>query len=104
MTLATIGWAVIWISVCVARWVPGWAPDPTISFNAASFFALVGLGLGIFTLRAKLAWILITGAPLFANGSLLSLRYVIPDLLEPPQLAEESAREGAPAASAFRPR
>lgn len=91
MTFATLGWAMIWISVCLVRWAPDWAPPAGISFNVASAFALVGLGLGVFTMRAKLAWLLITAAPLFANGSLLSLRYVIPELLEAPSELEESA-------------
>lgn len=81
MTLATLGWAVIWIALCLGRWAPEWAPTAEVSFNVASMFAIAGLGLGIFTLRAKLAWILITAAPIFANVSLLSLRFVVPELL-----------------------
>lgn len=87
MTLATVGWAVIWVSLCLARWAPGWAPAPGLSFGVASVVALFGLGFGIFTLRAKAAWILITVAPIFANVSLLSLEYVVPDLLEPTEEA-----------------
>lgn len=81
MTFATLGWAVIWIALCLKRWAPGWAPAAEMSFAVASAFAVVGLGFGLFSLRAKLAWILITAAPIFANSSLLCLRLVVPGLL-----------------------
>lgn len=83
MTLATIGWAVIWTSLVLNRWAPGWAPSPEISFGVAGAFASVGLFFALFSIRAQLSWILICVAPLFANGSLLALRAVIPWLLEP---------------------
>ena len=95
MTLATLGWAVIWVAVCLVRWTPDWAPNPRIIFGSASLFAILGLGLGFFTLRAKLAWILITAAPIFANASLLSLEYVLPDLLERKEESVSSVLGGA---------
>jgi len=93
MTFATVGWAVIWLTLCLVRWAPEWAPGAAVAFNLASLFGLVGLGLGVFTLRAKLAWILITAAPIFANASLLSLRVVVPDLFEHGTAADPEQRE-----------
>lgn len=92
MTFATLGWGVIWITLCLKRWAPEWAPDPGTSFGIASGFAVVGLFFGLFSLRAKLAWILITAAPIFANTSLLCLRLVVPGLLQV-EAAQESADE-----------
>lgn len=93
MTFATIGWAVIWLTLCFVRWAPEWAPSAAVAFNLGAAFGLVGLGLGVFTLRAKLAWILITAAPIFANASLLSLRVVVPDLFEHGATADPASRE-----------
>jgi len=92
MTLATLGWAVVWTALCLRRWAPELAPDPVLTLRLASGIALVGLAVALFTLRAKLAWILITAAPLFANTSLLCLRWVVPDLLAPtPELEDQGA-------------
>jgi hypothetical protein len=93
MTLATLGWGVIWVALCLKRWAPEWSPGPEVAFGTASAFAIVGLGFGLFSLRAKLAWILITAAPIFANTSLLCLRLVVPGLLHVEQ-SDDSA--GAP--------
>ena len=83
MTLATVGWSVIWTSLVLTRWAPGWAPRPEVSYGVASALAAVGLFFAVFSIRAKLAWILICCAPLFANASLLALHAVVPWLLEP---------------------
>ena len=84
MTLATIGWGMIWVSLVLRRWAPGWAPSAEISYGLAFSFAAAGLCVGLFSLRAKLAWILITLPALFANVSLLSLKAVVPHLLDLP--------------------
>ena len=70
----------MWVTLVLAKLMPEWEVDAEISYCFASVFALCGLGLGIFSLRARLAWILICGVPIFANGSLLCLKLLLPDL------------------------
>lgn len=84
MTLATGGWAVIWLALVMRRWAPDHAPSAEISYGIAFAFAALGLCFGLFSLRAKLAWILITMVPIFANVSLLGLKAVVPQLLDLP--------------------
>lgn len=79
MTLATLGWGTVWLTVVLLKTAPSWAPHVGTTYVVASIFAFAGLCCGLFTLRAKLAWILITGVPLFANGSLLLLPLIVPD-------------------------
>ena len=79
MTFATLGWATWWLAVVLARLAPGLAPGFHPTWAVTMVFAGAGLCCGLFTLRAKLAWILITGVPLFANGSLLLLPLLIPE-------------------------
>jgi hypothetical protein len=74
MTLATVGWAVLWTTLLLRRYAPGWAPDWTIAWWIAVVFALPGLGLAIFTVRARLIWVLLAAVPLFANASLIGVR------------------------------
>ncbi|MCB9916674.1 MAG: hypothetical protein H6828_16240 [Planctomycetes bacterium] len=79
MTAASLGWGTVWLTVVLMKVAPGWAPGVTAAEWISSGFALAGLAIGVFTLRAKLAWILITAVPLFANGSLLVLPWIVPD-------------------------
>ncbi len=79
MTLASLGWGTAWLTLVLMKLAPGWAPSVEVAEAIASSFAFVGLCIGLFTLRAKLAWILITGVPLLANGSLLILPLIVPD-------------------------
>ena len=92
MGLATLGWSVIWISLLLLRWAPGWAPSPTLSYGLSGLFAAGGLFLALFSVRAQLAWLLFCVAPIFANASLLALRPVMPWLLEQPAEAPSDAR------------
>ena len=80
MTMATLGWGTWWLEVVLRHYAPGWAPSLEVTLGISWSFALVGFCIGLFTLRAKLAWILITGVPLFANGSLLLLPLVLTEL------------------------
>ena len=76
MTLATLGWGVWWGALFVAELVPGWTPSLWIVEALASALAAVGLFLAIFTVRAKLIWVLLAGVPVFANASLLCMPVV----------------------------
>jgi len=81
MTLATLGWGSWWLAFLVERLAPGLAPNLGFVYGVAGTFAVLGLLCGAVTLRAKLAWILITGVPLFANASLLMLPCLMPEFV-----------------------
>jgi hypothetical protein len=79
MTLASLGWGTVWLTVVLMKLLPEWAPGVVPAQWIACSFAFAGFCCGVFTLRAKLAWILITAVPLFANGSLLVLPLIVSD-------------------------
>jgi hypothetical protein len=77
MCLASLGWGVWWIEVFLARVAPEHAPSLRTTALIGGAFALPGLLVAIWTLRAKAAWILITLVPLLANLSLIVLPILI---------------------------
>jgi hypothetical protein len=77
MTLATAGWAVVWTAVFLRRYVPSIAPELVVAWWIALLFALPGLFLALFTVRARLIWVLLAAVPLFANASLVCLRLLM---------------------------
>ncbi len=77
MTLATAGWAVVWTTLFLRRFAPGWAPEMVHAWWIALIFALPGLFLALFTVRARLIWVLLAAVPLFANASLVCLRLLM---------------------------
>ena len=80
MTLASLGWGAWWLAVALARFAPDFAPGIVITQAVADGFAIAGLLAGLFTLRAKLAWILITGIPICANAALIVFPFLLPEL------------------------
>jgi hypothetical protein len=80
MVLASLGWGVWWIEVFLARVAPEHAPSLRATALAGGAFALPGLLVAVWTLRAKAAWILITLVPLCANLSLIALPILIKTL------------------------
>jgi hypothetical protein len=80
MVLASLGWGVWWIEVCLARFAPEYAPSLRTTALVGGAFALPGLLVAIWTIRAKAAWILITLVPLLANLSLIALPLLIKTL------------------------
>jgi hypothetical protein len=82
MTLATAGWAVMWTALLLGRVAPGSAPSLLTAWWGAAVFALVGMFLAVFTVRARLIWVLLAAVPLFANASLLLSRPLLPGVME----------------------
>ncbi|MFT4542730.1 MAG: hypothetical protein ACI841_005434 [Planctomycetota bacterium] len=80
MTLATLGWGVWWVTVLLIRVAPDIAPSLTTASWIGGAFAVVGLFLGIFTIRARKIWVLLAGVPIFANGALLLMPFLVADL------------------------
>jgi hypothetical protein len=48
-----------------------------VVFAAACLFALPGFLLGLLTLRARRGWFLLALVPLFANGMLVALPWLV---------------------------
>ncbi len=85
MTLATAGWFVLWTTFFLRRFAPSIAPDWIVAWWIALLFALPGLGLAIFTVRARLIWVLLAAVPIFANASLIGSRLLFDeDQVGPP--------------------
>jgi hypothetical protein len=82
MTLATFAMAVWGVVVIALEHVPERVPSFRVVFAAAGLFALPGFVLGLLTLRAKRAWLLLALVPLLANGMLLVLPWVVHRLRE----------------------
>jgi len=79
MTMASLGWGAWWVAVALAKFAPDIAPGVSITQAVSSTFAIAGLLCGLFTLRAKLAWILITGVPICANVALIIFPFMLPE-------------------------
>jgi len=71
MTLATLGWAIVWASLGASKL--GWSPPVTWVYVLAGIPAAAGLGYALMTVRAKRAWLYMAAIAIFANGTLLAL-------------------------------
>lgn len=80
MCLASVGWSAFWVAAVWIRFAPESAPSFTAVSWFSSVFAAFGLLAALFTVRAKLAWLLFTAVPLFANTSLLLVPLVVQTL------------------------
>ena len=80
MCLASLGWGAWWIAILLLRFAPEHAPALRTTALVGGAFALPGLLVAVWTIRAKAAWILITLVPLLANLSLLALPVLIKTL------------------------
>jgi hypothetical protein len=80
MCMASVGWAVWWVTLVAAHFSREHAPDLRLSCWLAGAFAAVGLLAAIWGIRAKLAWILFMLIPMFANASLLAMPLVLSSL------------------------
>lgn len=77
MTLATCAMGVWGLTVLTLRYAPERAPSFAAVFLLAALFAVPGFLLGLLTVRAKRAWLMLALVPLFANGMLIVLPWVV---------------------------
>lgn len=77
MSMASLGWAVWWVTLVLARFAPNARPDLRVTEWAAGVFAVIGFAAALWAFRAKLAWLLIMAIALFANGSLLVMPWIV---------------------------
>lgn len=77
MTVASLGWAVVWIDLALARLAPAFAPDLRVAAWVACAFGAVGLLAVLWAVRARLAWLLVLLLPTFANVTLLAAPWAL---------------------------
>ena len=73
MTLATLGWAVVWSALGLARL--GVSVPLAWIYGISCLLGAAGFGYGFLTVRARKAWLLMALMALFANGTLLLLPF-----------------------------
>ena len=74
MTLATLGWGVVWGALALAKM--GWSAPVQWIYGLAAIPALAGLWYSLLTIRAKRVWLVMAVVALFANGTLLALPFL----------------------------
>ncbi|WP_145195214.1 hypothetical protein [Planctomycetes bacterium Poly30] len=74
MTLATVGWGIVWGSLAVAK--IGWAPPAPWVYAAAGIPGILGLVYAFLTIRARRTWLFMALVAIFANGSLIALPFL----------------------------
>lgn len=77
MTLATCAMGVWGLTVVMMRLAPDETPSFAVVFVLAALFAVPGFLLGVLTVRAKKAWLMLALVPLCANGMALVLPYLV---------------------------
>lgn len=77
MTMASLGWAVVWIDLALARLAPSIAPDLSVAAWIACAFGVVGLVAVLWAVRARLAWLLVLLVPTLANVTLLAAPWAL---------------------------
>jgi len=77
MTMASLGWAVVWVDLALARLAPSIAPDLRVAAWIACAFGVVGLLAVLWAVRARLAWLLVLLVPTFANVTLLAAPWAL---------------------------
>lgn len=80
MAFATLGWGAWWCLVFLTHFFPEHAPRTTTVQWIGVGFAVPGFLIALWTIRARLAWILVTLFPLLANASLLAMPVVMKTL------------------------
>ena len=78
MIFATAGWGVFWGSAIWARQSEGWAPSPDLAYWISTPLAFAGFAMAVFTIRSQRSWLFFVSVPLFANGFLMVLPWLLP--------------------------
>ena len=94
MVMATAAWMTWWVAIVIHRFAPAYAPGWPWVYGLAGTFAAAGLGLGLFTIRARTIWLLLASVPIVANGSLL----LVPALIHEDVVRALARPEPRPAA------
>lgn len=82
MTFASLGWGVWWVLLLLRR-LFDLTPGLTAPSVLSTAFALCGLALTFWCLRARRSWLLFVSIPLLANGALLFMPWLAQELAAP---------------------
>lgn len=77
MVLATLGWGAWWCVLLLHQLVPDLHIPLYVPAALSLAAAVPGLLVAILTLRARRTWVLFALVPLFANGSLLLVPWLV---------------------------
>lgn len=77
MVLATLGWGSWWCVLFLHQLAPEVHVPLALPATLSTLAAVPGLLVAILTLRARRTWILFALVPLFANGSLLCMPWLV---------------------------
>jgi hypothetical protein len=80
MSMASLGWAVVWVDLALARLAPSIAPDLRVAAWVACGFGVVGLAAAAWAVRAKAAWLLVLLVPTLANVTLVAAPWALASL------------------------
>ena len=80
MTCASLGWGTWWILLLVRK-IRGEMPDLMLPEVLSCSFAVAGLVLAFWCLRATRSWLLFVMVPVLANGSLLLMPWLAYEIL-----------------------
>ncbi len=82
MTLASLGWGTWWV-LLFARKLAGYRPESlALPGTISGTFAIVGLALALWSVRAQRSWMLFVAIAVLANGSLFFVPWLAGELLE----------------------
>ena len=82
MILATCAWGVFWGAAVIERLSEGWAPPLQLVYWTSMPLATAGFLMAVLTVRSQRSWLLFVSVPLFANGFLLFLLWLMPNSAE----------------------
>ena len=83
MTLASLGWGTWWVLLLLRR-VLDVTPGLTAPSVVSSVFAVAGLGVAIWSLRARRSWLLFVMIPFLANLGLLFMPWLAQEIIAGP--------------------
>lgn len=75
MTLATVGWGIVWGALGLSK-LGALEPPLRVVCTLAAMPAMLGLAYALATFRVRRAWVFMAAIALFANGTLLVLPWV----------------------------
>ena len=82
MTLASLGWGTWWVLLFSRRFL-GHTPSLGIPSAVSSAFAIAGLVVAFWCLRARRSWLLFVMIPFLANLALLFMPWLAEELWRP---------------------
>ena len=80
MTLASLGWGTWWVMLFLRKLAPNLTPGLAVPSTISTVFAVLGLGVAVWTFRARRSWMLFVMVPLLANVSLLCMPWLAAEL------------------------